>query len=373
MPNQELLKRDLWEKEFHIKFYDRKEIKDLIAYLSLIINDLDDLSLSRIINTPKRGIGDRTVLKLQNFSNKKNISMYEALDMDIDGLSNAPKKKLKDFKDMINNFKGKEEEMSLESLIMDVYEESGMKASFEDSNLVEDKSRMENISSFINAVSEYEEENDNPTLSDYLQNISLLSAEDKTEDSDNTVTLMTMHSAKGLEFDVVFIVGLEEGLFPSKKTVEEGGIEEERRLFYVAITRAKKRLFLTSASSRRIYGSLSVSKESRFIDEIRDYIEEEKTEEKYTQRSYFSEENIERRKSREKYVNQLLDRKKSIEKKACNKYKVGDKVRHKKFGRGTIVMIDENENGNELTVAFDKKGLKRLNALYAPLEVLNGK
>lgn len=350
-----------------IKFYDRKEIKDLVAYLNLIVNNSDDLSLKRAINTPKRGIGDKSVEVLENFASNEGISMYEALDRD--GLKSSAK--FKDFKKMIESFKEKEQSIDVSNLVMDVYEETGMRKKFEESSLIEDKSRIENISSFINAVSEYEETEENASLSNYLQNISLMSAEDKTSDDKNSVTLMTMHQAKGLEFNCVYIVGLEDGLFPSRRTIEEGGLEEERRLFYVAITRAKKRLFLTSANTRRLYGTINYSKESRFIDEIKAYIKEEKPKE-VKENILITNQKEEKRAQRKKYAENLFERKKVYEENKLNKYNAGDKIKHKKFGIGTIVRIIPGDDGDELTIAFDNKGIKNLNSRYRPLEVVDG-
>lgn len=361
-----------------LKFYDRKEIKDMIAYLNLLVNYKDDLSLKRVINTPKRGIGNTTLDKLSEYATKNNISIYEALDGD-HGISKSTSVKLKKFKDMIEAFKSEIGKLSVSDLAMEVYEESGMKDDLEKSSFIEDKSRIENISSFFNSIKEYEEREEGGDLRLYLQNIALMSDVDKTEEKKSAISLMTMHAAKGLEFPLVFIVGLEDGLFPSRRAIEEGGLEEERRLFYVAITRAKERLFLTSAETRRLYGNMQATSQSRFLREIDDVIvkEEDRTsnsrQDSLISNRAFDFSFEDREKSREKYRNMILEKKKRIEENSNKKFKSGDKVKHKKFGIGTIVMVMENPNGDELTVAFEKKGIKKLNAKIAPLEAIDGR
>ena len=203
---------------------------------------------------------------------------------------------------------------------------------------------------------------------DYLENLSLLSEIDKTEESLESVSLMTMHQAKGLEFPVVFIVGLDEGLFPGKRSLDEGNLEEERRLFYVAITRAEEKLFMTSSQVRRNYGKVSYYKPSRFIDEIKELIKKDSNKEfiNYNSRSY--ERAMNEDYMREKARQSVLDLKKKTVKKDDSTYQVGDTVEHSKWGRGMVVQVKESPDGNELVIAFDKKGLKKLNQDYAPIK-----
>ncbi len=352
-----------------LKFYDRREVKDLISYLYFIVNPEDDLSFKRIVNMPKRGIGQTTVDKLEAFAQASNQSMFDAiLDENIDQtVSKAALKKLRAFYEMIVDFMVLAKELGPTDLVWRVYDKTGYEKMLKDSKLIEDKSRMENIESLINAVSEYENDNPDSNLAEYLQNVSLLSDVDKTSE-DQGVSLMTIHAAKGLEYDLVFLTGMEEGLFPSKMTMEEGGLEEERRLCYVAITRAKKKLIISSCEYRMIFGQASRSMESRFIDEIASVITDksQNSEEEGYDRLFDLNYLEERRKEiRKQYKTKIEKAKKA---KDSWEYRVGDRVNHKKFGIGMIVQVKDMDSGKELTVSFDKVGIKRLASAIAPLE-----
>ena len=353
-----------------LKFYDRKEIKDLVSYLKIIVNPKDDLALKRIINEPKRGIGNKSIAELESISSLHEISMLDLIRLDeFRPLLNDRLKKLADkfympLKEIFDNI----ENYKIVDLINEVLDKSGYLKMLETSYSVEDRSRIDNINEFISSAAEYEEENSDDTIFDYLENLSLLSDLDKTEDKDNSVSLMTMHAAKGLEFPIVFVVGLDEGLFPGKRSIDEGNVEEERRLFYVGITRAREKLFLTSSKSRRNYGKPIFYKPSRFVDEIIDkvIVEEDSSSYGYTSREYEKAmaEDYMREKTRQSVLNKKLVKTDASD----NDFQVGDKIRHSKWGMGTIVQIKEQDKGNELVVAFDKKGLKKLNQDYAPIE-----
>lgn len=353
-----------------LKFYDRKEIKDLVSYLKIIVNPKDDLALKRIINEPKRGIGNKSIAELESISSLHEISMLDLIRLDeFRPLLNDRLKKLADkfympLKDIFDNI----ENYKIVDLINEVLDKSGYLKMLETSYSVEDRSRIDNINEFISSAAEYEEENLDDTIFDYLENLSLLSDLDKTEDKDNSVSLMTMHAAKGLEFPIVFVVGLDEGLFPGKRSIDEGNVEEERRLFYVGITRAREKLFLTSSKSRRNYGKPIFYKPSRFVDEIIDkvIVEEDSSSYGYTSREYEKAmaEDYMREKTRQSVLNKKLVKTDASD----SDFQVGDKIRHSKWGMGTIVQIKEQDKGNELVVAFDKKGLKKLNQDYAPIE-----
>ncbi len=353
-----------------LKFYDRKEIKDLVSYLKIIVNPKDDLALKRIINEPKRGIGNKSIAELESISTLHEISMLDLIRLDeFRPLLNDRLKKLADkfympLKDIFDNI----EKYKIVDLINEVLDKSGYIKMLETSYSVEDRSRIDNINEFISSAAEYEEENPDDTIFDYLENLSLLSDLDKTEDKDNSVSLMTMHAAKGLEFPIVFVVGLDEGLFPGKRSIDEGKVEEERRLFYVGITRAREKLFLTSSKSRRNYGKPIFYKPSRFVDEIIDkvIVEEDSSSYGYTSREYEKAmaEDYMREKTRQSVLNKKLVKTDASD----SDFQVGDKIRHSKWGMGTIVQIKEQDKGNELVVAFDKKGLKKLNQDYAPIE-----
>ena len=353
-----------------LKFYDRKEIKDIIAYLNILVNSKDDVSLKRIINEPKRGIGEKSIEQLETIALSHGISMLDLITdpnfslLLTDRLKTLANKFFEPLKDIFVNV----DNYQIVDLINELLDKTGYLRNLEKSHLVEDRARIDNINEFISSAADYQEANPEDTLRDYLENLSLLSEIDKTENSNESVSLMTMHQAKGLEFPVVFIVGLDEGLFPSKRSLDEGNLEEERRLFYVGITRAEEKLYMTSSQVRRNYGKVSYYKPSRFIDEIKNLIHKEENKEyiNYNSRAY--EKSMNEDYMREKARQSVLDLKKKSFKKDDSTYKVGDSVEHSKWGRGLIVQVKESPDGNELVIAFDKKGLKKLNQDYAPIK-----
>lgn len=304
-------------------FYNRKEIKDLISYLKLIYNDKDEISLRRIINVPKRGIGDSAIKDIELRANLNQCSMYDALES----------KKELEFKDIIESIKKTSENLSLTELIDEVLDKSGMKKELEDSHLIEDETRLENLMEFKSITASYEERTGSVNLGDFLEEISLVSDQANHTEDGNVVTLMTLHSAKGLEFPVVFMVGMEEGIFPHNNSFSDNSsLEEERRLCYVAVTRAKKMLTLVNARKRTIFGQDSYNIPSRFIEEAdKDSLDID-----------FKEKEV-----------KIIDKMSLIDDKA--EYKVGDKVDHDTFGRGIIVSV----NKSILSIAF-KDGIKTL-------------
>ena len=304
-------------------FYNRKEIKDLISYLKLIYNDKDEISLRRIINVPKRGIGDSSIKDIELRANLNQCSMYESLES----------KKELEFKNIIEELKKASESLSLTELIDEVLDKSGMKKELEDSHLIEDETRLENLMEFKSITASYEERTGSVNLGDFLEEISLVSDQANHTEDGNVVTLMTLHSAKGLEFPIVFLVGMEEGLFPHNMSIMEDNIEEERRLCYVGITRAKDKLYLTNAKRRMLYGKDQMNVPSRFIAEIKDYLietNEIKKEEKII-------------KSGEMYTKDNSDIVK------------GSIIEHTEYGLGAVVDV----SGSVITVAF-KCGIKKL-------------
>ena len=309
-------------------FYNRKEIKDLLCYLRLINNHKDDVSLLRVINTPKRGIGDKSIDNLSSLANEKELSLYETI-------TNG---KELEFKKLIEELTQDSNTMSLTELIDNILEKSGIRKEYTSSKQLEDEIRLENLNEFKSITKSYEQEHGSATLSDFLDEISLVS--DMTEHQDGTgrVSLMTVHSVKGLEFDYVFIVGMEEGIFPHYNAINSGSsseIEEERRLCYVAITRAKKELYITSADTRMLFGNTSRNMKSRFLDEIdRQYLDIEVN----------------------KPINKMISKvKKVVDKNAT--YEIGERISHTEFGEGIIISIDKTI----LTVAFPHPtGIKKL-------------
>lgn len=353
-----------------LRFYDRKEIKDIIAYLKLIQNPVDDISLKRIINVPKRGIGNATLEKIEEYANEAGESIYSTLlnVEKVPNLSTRAKNNLKSFVDMINKFMAMSEVMGLKEFLEEVVYGIGYIKELEEEASIEAQTRLDNIKEFISVAIDFEVRYPEGSLEDFLATISLLSDVDKTEDIDNSVTLLTVHSAKGLEFPIVFMVGMEEGLFPISRALDdETELEEERRLCYVAITRAEKSLFITHAKLRTIYGNTNYSLPSRFISEIP---------EGYTASS------MDRgRIKASDYKKQLVkvhDYTKGINRAIYQSNNnntdvdLGDKVSHKKWGVGTIVQIKERDDDKEIVIAFDKVGLKRLLLSIAPIEILKG-
>ena len=386
-----------------IKFYARKEIKDIISYLKLIQNKNDNIALKRIINEPKRGIGDTALDKLDMLATQKDISIFELIQdsNNLAGIRSAGNVIL--FRDMINSFIKVKNEIKVSELIKKVLKESGYEDMLNSEGTKETEIRFDNLMEFIGVAIEFENENAEHTLGDFLESIALVSDVDNLDDTTEAVTLMTMHSAKGLEFKNVFLVGMEEGLFPSKRSIEEDGqTEEERRLCYVAITRAQKHLFLTNTKKRTLYGSTTFSIPSRFIEEIPDSvlsdesIENRNGKKVKSSNSWLDDEykRVETFISNRNRVNENIERKvkpsigisvdsflknlagttvpqKSNVAASEVKYKVGMEVKHKKFGVGVIEKIEPEGDDFKLDITFDNSGFKRLMANYTPLEIIS--
>ncbi len=251
------------------KFYDRKEVRDILAYLRVIVNPQDDISLARIINVPKRAIGDTTVEALQAHALRRGMPLYSALFDLPDDLNSRARNSVAAFARMMTMLTAMKETMDLESFVQYLVETAGLEEQYRKEDTEESMNRVENIREFLGSVHEFAGMGEEPTLEGYLENVALVTDLDRAEDRNDFVTLMTLHSAKGLEFDNVFIPGLEEGIFPSSRSVEEENrLEEERRLMYVGITRARKRLYLSRAESRMLYNQFGANAPSRFLDEI---------------------------------------------------------------------------------------------------------
>ena len=308
-------------------FYNRKEIKDLICYLRLILNKDDEISLLRVINVPKRGIGEATIKKIEETARDNNISMFEAIS----------KGKELGFKNLILELIKDSEELSLTDLVEDILSKTGIRVEYESNKNLENELRLDNLEEFKSITKTFEERTGSVSLEDFLEEISLIADISEHRDDSDAVTLMTMHSAKGLEFKVVFLVGMEDGIFPHQNAFfESQGLEEERRLCYVAITRAKERLYISNAKRRMLYGKDVVNPPSRFIKEIdEDLLEVENKNmfegEKIDKKKYYSDDDVD--------------------------YKDGDIINHDVYGKGVVVSI----NGDIITVAFNKKyGIKKL-------------
>lgn len=354
-----------------LKFYDRKEVKDIIAYLKILENPHDNISLKRIINTPKRSIGLTSIERLEDYANSKLISIYDALkELDyIDSLNKRAKNSIKTFKDLIYKLENLKDKLGLKELVEEVINSTKYIIELRKEDTIEAQTRIENVEEFLSMTADFESKGEDISLEDFLATISLMSDIDKTEDTDNVITLMTVHSAKGLEFPVVFLVGMEEGLFPNGRAFDnEEDMEEERRLCYVAVTRAEKKLYLTSARNRTIYGRTEYCSPSRFIEEMGDSLK------KKDKKPIFQKPRQEKKEKNDKLQVFEIKTNKAIktDKKAQPKdiLKVGDKVNHKAWGPGMVVQITPKEKDQELTISFDKKGIKRVLESLAPIEKL---
>ena len=251
------------------KFYDRKEIRDVVAYLRVIVNPADDVSLKRIINVPKRAIGDSTVQELVNHARENDMPLYSALSDIPDTLSSRPRKCVSDFFLLMTMLTAMKEALPLSEFVKTLVEKTGLMEQYQREDTEESRTRVENMQEFLGAVEEFARASENATLEEYLENVALVTDLDQQEDERGYVTLMTLHSAKGLEFPNVFMTGLEEGVFPSGRSLmDESRMEEERRLCYVGITRAQKRLFISRASQRMLYNQVNHNAPSRFLEEI---------------------------------------------------------------------------------------------------------
>ena len=304
-------------------FYNRKEIKDLLCYLRLINNPNDDTSLSRVINVPKRGIGDKTVGNITNIAEQRNISMFDAI---------TSGKELK-FKETIIQLQESCKNLSLTEMVDEILDKSGIREELLKEKTLENEIRLENLEEFKSITKNYEEEYGEISLDDFLNEISLVSDVTEHTDGTNKISLMTVHAVKGLEFNYVFVIGMEEGIFPHYNSINEGpneAIEEERRLCYVAITRAKKDLWLINCKKRLLYGQTQVNPPSRFIDEI----DSKYLETKSQTTSLISK------------INKF--RKENMLNKNKTNYQIGDNVKHIDYGEGIVVNIDKSL----ITIAF---------------------
>lgn len=357
-----------------IKFYDRKEIKDLLAYLRLVSNPDDDISLQRVINVPKRGIGSSSLDKIADFANMHDISMFQALEtIELIGVSPKITKAATEFRQLISGFTQMQDYLSVTEIVEQVLEKTGYREMLKAEKSLEAQSRLENIDEFLSVTQSFEGTSEDKGLVSFLTDLALVADIDKLDDDGeqktDTVILMTLHSAKGLEFPVVFLMGLEEGVFPhSRSLMEEAEMEEERRLAYVGITRAEEELFITNAQMRTLYGRTSMNSPSRFIKEIPDDLIEGM--------QPLQKDNSPFAGSRNPRERQPHPMRKPVVRPTINStggdemgWLVGDKAEHGKWGIGTVVSVKGSGEGTELDIAFPSPtGIKRLLAKYAPIK-----
>ncbi|MFC4803052.1 DNA helicase PcrA [Neobacillus sp. GCM10023253] len=387
------------------KFYDRKEIKDMLAYLRLISNPDDDISLQRVINVPKRGIGSSSLDKIIDFAAMHDLSIFQALDsIDLIGLSPKITKAAAEFRDLIKNYTNMQEFLSVTELVEEVLDKTGYSEMLKAEKSIEAQSRLENLEELLSVTKNFEETNDDKTLVAFLTDLALVADIDSMDDDGekaDSVVLMTLHSAKGLEFPIVFLIGMEEGVFPhSRSLMEEVEMEEERRLAYVGITRAEQNLFLTNAQMRTLFGRTNMNPASRFISEIPEDLlevfEPERRNSPFGSRgSSFSSSGSSFGSSRSSFGGSRS----SFESAGASgtgrstfgtpasprkpvmrpvsaasggegaDWKVGDKAEHGKWGIGTVVSVKGQGEGTELDIAFPSPtGIKRLLAKFAPIK-----
>ncbi len=364
-----------------VNFYARKEIKDLLAYLKTVDNARDDLAVRRIINVPKRGIGATTLNKVQVYADSHDMSFYNALKVaeDIPTLGRAAAK-IKPFTTFIQAMRSKLGLISLADLLNEIIETTGYVAELEAEGTDEAAARIENIDELITKITSYEEEAEEPSLSGFLEEVALVADIDSLESGSNYVVLMTLHSAKGLEFPNVYMAGMEDGLFPSYMSINSESspedLEEERRLAYVGITRAKEHLIITSARQRMIRGEIQYNRISRFVKEIPSQLfakegagEKPKAKDKPENGGYRHAKDAFKKKPVAVSGLQAAKNFGTAEKKALD-YKEGDRVRHMKFGEGTVIHIVEGGRDYEVTVDFDTAGTKKMLASFAKLKKL---
>lgn len=362
------------------KFYDRKEIKDILAYLKVVANPADSMSFNRIINVPKRGLGPTTMAKFNGFANDNDFTVEETFkNLSLAPITGRPARTLATFGTALKDAIEYSKTHGVTGLTEKILADFGYKEALENEHTIEADTRLENLNEFLTVTKRFDdnyepEDEDSTALGDFLSEISLLSDQDDLENQDNQVALMTLHAAKGLEFPVVFLVGMEEGLFPLSRAAEDPSeLEEERRLAYVGITRAEKKLYITNAFSRMMYGRPQRNQPSRFIDEIEDKDLEfvnpmpsnsvmsvpfaTNKKEQANSHVYLPKIKIEEAKKATGAV--------GAEKKSWN---VGDQVSHKAWGKGVVVKVNGTGEDMELDIAFASQGVKRLLAAFAPIK-----
>lgn len=363
-----------------IKFYERKEIKDIIAYLRVIFNPADSLSLLRIINVPKRGIGDASLAKIQAYAAANNVSLFEAVSnaAAIDGLSSRFVSKLDDLAGIIFELMNLASEAPVEDLIDRVLRDTGYLEELENERTPQAQSRIDNLHELISVAQEFAASEEENNLENFLAHVALVSDIDDTELGEDAITLMTLHSSKGLEFPVVFLVGMEEGLFPHARTLmDETEIEEERRLCYVGITRAKEKLFLSSTKMRTIYGNTVTYPPSRFLQEIpARLVKTIKRQERFSALENFKQVSEKYSTRPQKPASTFNPHSFMPQKPAAatggtgTRFNTGDRVSHSKWGEGMVVSVKDSPDGQEVKVAFAGAGVRSLLTKYAVLKKL---
>ena len=347
------------------KFYDRKEIKDVLAYLRVLYNPFDDLSLLRIINVPKRSIGATTVAKLQDYARANGTSLFMTLTQLhlVDSIKGKTKEKLEEFGILIFTLVAEMEDRTVLDILESILDRTGYLAQLEESTDPQDQARAENIGELLSVAKDFQDTNPSGTVEDFLEQVALVNDVDSFEQEESKVTLMTLHAAKGLEFPIVFLGGLEEGLFPHSRTLmnpEE--IEEERRLAYVGITRAEKELYISNATTRTVFGRTSSYLPSRFIDEI----PEELVDGLRAKRKV--PDDIKRHVPQHMSVTSRPVTKPIVRNEVIADWKIGDTAIHSKWGNGKVINVAGEGAGMKLTIEFPTQGVRVVMAKFAPVK-----
>lgn len=362
------------------KFYDRKEIRDALAYFRLVVNPEDDMSFNRIVNEPKRGIGNTSVEKLEAFANEHDWSLLEAAaNAELSPIAGKARGQLAKFGKMIQQLGTRRQDLNVTEMMQAILEDSGYLSTLRAAHNLEADTRIENLEELLSVTqgfdSRYQPENeDSDIFVDFLAELALLSDQDDVEEDAQEVTLMTLHAAKGLEFPVVFLVGMEEGLFPlSRASMDESELEEERRLAYVGITRAKQKLYLSNAYGRMLYGQRQNNPASRFIEEINpDLLEvigttQPKSDIPFINRTDRAFSSPYSRHADQKTATPVTVQAAPTTGAGKTSWEAGDKVKHRKWGTGTVVKVTGTGDDQELDIAFKDNGIKRLLAAFAPI------
>lgn len=353
-----------------LRFYERMEIKDTLAYLRLLVNPLDALSLERVINIPRRGVGPQTFARLMAFAQENSVDLITVCVMadKVAGINKKTAQEIIAFGKVLQQMQALVPLLPLTELISRLWEETGYRSLLEAEQTVEAQGRLENLDEFLSVAASFAKNNEDSSLGAFLATVSLYTDQDAYDAGSEAVTLMTLHAAKGLEFPVVFLVGLEEGLFPHSRALDsEDGLEEERRLCYVGITRAKKRLYLTYARSRYVYGQEQYCQPSRFLDEIPTRF--------LLKVRYFGQEDVDQVESTNRTGKRIIPfptssagDKNSSDDSGAELWKPGEALEHTKFGRGTVVSCKGSGADAIITVAFPNVGIKNLALRYAPIK-----
>jgi len=370
-----------------VKFYDRAEVKDALCYLRMFVNSRDEVALSRIINVPARGIGKTTVDHVKTFALREKLLLFEAFALTSKGeaeIGSGPRKKIQAFLSLYQSLHAKISQMSPYEFYALVLDETGYLKMLEAENTIEAEARLENLKELGTAISDYETKEKDPSISGFLEEVALVSEAEKLADETEFVSLMTVHSAKGTEYNTVFLVGLEEELFPHMKPdvygeTDKEALEEERRLCYVGITRAMKRLFITSAKTRRVFGVQHMQNPSRFLEElpkeellVTDHAPRTMRSTTFSRKNEFDfDSNFGSDSSWGDWGDASdVAKNKAAPEATRDGYQVGVSVNHPDYGRGTVVGREGQNEGLKVTIRFQKVGTKKFVVKFAPLEIL---